>query len=129
MSHWSLTLKDVDRKVTLERHIQLCGPHHLIHIEGDSELSSTWHFTQIGDDTQVKDQFVCDIGKMQIPFLPPCFRLCTQMPLTIFIVSFCVSLLTVRRAKRRSLEPKDRSEWCSDMAAAARSEHQRDCIL
>lgn len=74
MSHWHLTLETHDRTVFAEHKVYLMDMQddymqlpQLVHIEGTINDGSTWRFTQIGDDTQVRDAYVCDIGKSTYP--------------------------------------------------------------
>src|SRR3954454_24125707 len=64
MSYWRVILShDGTHAAPQAYQVYLNDVHKLFHIEGNTENVSTWRFTQAGDDTQIKDQYVCDIGR------------------------------------------------------------------
>lgn len=67
MSHWHLTLRDEHESIITEQQIVLAiEDHQLLHIEGNPQDPTTWRFTQYGDDTQAKSEYICDIGKVAL---------------------------------------------------------------
>ncbi|KAL1297258.1 hypothetical protein AAFC00_004817 [Neodothiora populina] len=58
---WRFVLEDASG-VSIESHdVDMHEDIQLLHIEGILSNTSSWHFTQFGDDTQAKNDYICDI--------------------------------------------------------------------